>query len=198
MQKIDFKKKYKNLYSAKENVFSTVKVPKLSYINIEGLGHPKEKEFQQAVEALYNVVYTIKMMPRSGEKPKGYFEYVVPPLECLYWLVPNSKKFGWKQMIMQPKFVDKKLVERAKKIVASKKQLPALPKINFENFGDGKSVQTLHIGPYDKIGVTCKKIEEYLKTNNLKENGKWHEIYLSDPRKTVAEKLKTIVRIPIK
>lgn len=198
MDKIDFKKKHRELYSAKENKFSKVLVPKFNYITIEGSGHPKEKEFQQAVEALYNVAYTIKMMPRSGVTPKSYFEYVVPPLECLYWLVATSKKFGWKQMIMQPAFVDKELVKQAKEIVANKKQLPALSKINFENFGDGKSIQTLHIGSYDKIGVTCKKIEEYINEKDIKENGKWHEIYLSDPRKTVAEKLKTIIRRPIK
>lgn len=198
MTKIDFKKEYKKLYSAKENIFSTVKVPQFEYIAIDGLGHPKEKEFQQSIEALYNVAYTIKMMPRSGTRPKGYFEYVVPPLECLYWLVSTVEKFGWKLMIMQPKFVDKNLVKKAKAIVAAKKQLPALSKINLEGHCDGKSIQTLHIGSYDNIGNTCKKVEKFMKANSLKENRKWHEIYLSDPRKTPAEQLKTIIRRPVK
>lgn len=94
MTKVDFKKEYKKLYSVKENIFSTINVPKFEYIVVNGSGHPKEKEFQQSVEALYNVAYTIKMMPRSGTTLKGYFEYVVPPLECLYWLVPTVEKFG--------------------------------------------------------------------------------------------------------
>lgn len=198
MQKIDFKKEYKELYSAKPNEYKQITVPAHKFLTIEGKGHPKEKEFQSSVETLYNIAYTIKMMPRSGTTPKGYFEYVVPPLECFYRLVSNPEKFGWNLMIMQPDFVDEQLVEKAKKIVASKKQLFAMEKAGLEIFGDGKTIQTLHIGPYDKIGETCNKIKEYMEENRLVENGKWHEIYLSDQRKTSAEKLKTIVRVPVK
>ncbi|MBU0590877.1 GyrI-like domain-containing protein [Candidatus Micrarchaeota archaeon] len=195
MKKLDFKKELKECYSAKEDEFSVVEVPENKFITIEGSGHPKEPEYQKAIEILYNVAYTIKM--KKDLTKEGYFEYVVPPLECLYWFLNNSKNFGWRLMLLQPEFVTEETLEKAKELVKTKKSLDT-SKVKLETFNEGKAIQTLHIGAYDKVGDTCKKLEQYIKDNGLEENGSWHEIYLSDPRKTAEDKLKTIVRRPVK
>ena len=195
MKKLDFKKELKECYSAKEDEFSVVVIPENKFITIEGSGHPKEPEYQKAIEILYNVAYAIKM--KKDLTKEGYFEYVVPPLECLYWFLNNSKNFGWRLMLLQPEFVTEETLEKAKELVKTKKSLDT-SKVKLETFNEGKAIQTLHIGAYDKVGDTCKKLEQYIKDNGLEENGSWHEIYLSDPRKTAEDKLKTIVRRPVK
>jgi hypothetical protein len=205
MEKIDFKKTLKNLYSPSQNNFSTANIPKMNFLTIVGKGNPKtSNDFQEAVEALYNVSYSIKMSPKKGNIPKGYFEYVVPPLEGLWWIrgeefnLNNKERFEWKLMIMQPEFVNEELVKSAIELSKKNKGISSIDKIKFESYEEGLSVQILHVGTYDSEKETIEKMKEFIKKNSLNENGLHHEIYLSDPRKTSPEKNKTILRQPVK
>lgn len=205
MAKIDFKKELKELYQpSKESIF-IVQVPDMNFLMVEGKGNPNNsKEFQDAIEVLYSLSFAIKMMPKKGETPKGYFEYVVPPLEGLWWTdgkefdFKNKDKLRWKIMIMQPGFVTPKVFENAVKIIKEKKNLPALSKVKFESLNEGKCVQILHLGSYSKEPKNIEKMKSFIEENNLVKNGLHHEIYLSDPRKTASNKLKTILRQPVK
>jgi hypothetical protein len=205
MEKIDFKKTLKNLYSPSQNNFSTANIPKMNFLTIVGKGNPKtSNDFQEAVEALYNVSYSIKMSPKKGNIPKGYFEYVVPPLEGLWWIrgeefnLNNKERFEWKIMIMQPEFVNEELVKSAIELSKKNKGISSIDKIKFESYEEGLSVQILHVGTYDAEKETIEKMKEFIKKNSLIENGLHHEIYLSDPRKTSPEKNKTILRQPVR
>ncbi|SDF22941.1 hypothetical protein SAMN04488542_107118 [Fontibacillus panacisegetis] len=200
MNAIDLKKVYKDVFSAKENVVSVIDVPKFSYLVVNGEGHPSGTMFKDAVEALYNVAYTVKMMPKIKDAPvpEGYFDFVVPPLQCQSWLTDTAKKFAWKLFILQPDFVDEGLIRTAISIVEKKgKHLPLLHSLYLATLHEGKSIQCLHIGPFNSVKSTYVKIEDYMKEHGLTENGLWNEIYLSDKRKTSPEKLRTIIRCPV-
>jgi hypothetical protein len=201
MSAIDLKKVYKDAFLAKENAVSIITVPKLNYLFVSGEGHPEGIMFKDAVEALYNVVYTIKMMPKVKDAPvpAGYFDFVVPPLQCHSWLTDTAEKFAWNLFILQPDYVDDTLIKIAINIVEKKgADLPLLHRLRLEPLEEGKCVQCLHIGPFNSVKSTYTKIEEFMKRQGFTENGLWNEIYLSDKRKTQPEKLKTIIRCPIK
>ncbi|HOI76915.1 MAG TPA: GyrI-like domain-containing protein [Methanofastidiosum sp.] len=205
MEKIDFKKTLKDLYLPSQNDFTIVNVPTMNFLTIIGKGNPnKSEEFQEAVEALYTVSYSIKMSPKKGTAPKGYFEYVVPPLEGLWWIsgeefnLTEKDRFEWKIMIMQPEFVNNEIVKSAIESSKRNKDNPSIDKIKFESYDEGLSVQIMHVGSYDEEKETIKKMKEFIKDNNLTENGLHHEIYLSDPRKISPNSLKTVLRQPIK
>jgi len=205
MAKIDFKKELKELYQPSKESVSIVQVPKMNFVMIEGRGNPNNsKEFQDAVEVLYNLSFTIKMMPKKGETLKGYFEYVVPPLEGLWWTdgkefdFKNKDKLKWKIMIMQLDFVTQKVFESAVKIIKEKKDLFALLKVKFESLNEGKCVQILHLGSYSEEPKNIEKMKSFMEGHNLVKNGLHHEIYLSDPRKTASNKLRTILRQPVR
>ncbi len=160
------------------------------------------KTTEDAVEALFTVSYTLKFMIKKGNQA---VDYDVMPLEGLWWaddmndfVAGNKNLWKWTAMIMQPKFVNEALfreaVERAKK----KKNLPALPKLRFECFHEGLSAQILHVGPYSAEKATVEKIHAFVKENGGELTGKHHEIYLNNPGKVAPEKLKTIVRQPMK
>lgn len=177
----------------------------MNFLTIIGKGNPnKSEEFQEAVEALYTVSYSIKMSPKKGTAPKGYFEYVVPPLEGLWWIsgeefnLTEKDRFEWKIMIMQPEFVNNEIVKSAIESSKRNKDNPSIDKIKFESYDEGLSVQIMHVGSYDEEKETIKKMKEFIKDNNLTENGLHHEIYLSDPRKISPNSLKTVLRQPIK
>ena len=204
MNKIDFRKKYKNFYNAsKEPEF--VDIPAMNFLMIDGVGDPNTSiDYQNAVEALFSVSYTIKF---TIKKSAMAIDYGVLPLEGLWWMddmtqfnQANKKLWKWTAMIMQPEFVTKETVDKAIKEVEKKKGLPALNKLSFEKFKEGRSAQVMHIGPYAAEEPTIKKLHEYIKSNGFKFSGekqKHHEIYLSDPRKSAPEKMKTILRQPI-
>jgi hypothetical protein len=201
MSATDLKKVYKDVFSAKENAVSITTVPRFNYLFVSGEGHPEGIMFKDAVEALYNVAYTIKMMPKIKDAPvpEGYYDFIVPPLQCHGWLTDTAKKFAWNLFILQPDFVDGRLTESAINIVDKKgKDLPLLHHLRLEPLEEGKCAQCLHIGPFNSVKSTYTKIEEFMKGQGFTENGLWDEIYLSDKRKTQAEKLKTIIRCPIK
>ena len=207
MKKIDFKKEFKHLYnpSVKEVVF--VDVPEMNFLMIDGSGGPNTaQEYHDAIEALYSVSYALKFMIKKVESA---IDYVVMPLEGLWWAddmtqftTENKDVWKWTSMIMQPEFVTKDLFDKAvEQVKKKKKNLPALPKIRFETFHEGLSAQIMHIGPYSAEGPTIEKLHKFIKENGYEFDGliqKHHEIYLSDPRRTKPEKMKTVIRQPVK
>lgn len=205
MKKIDFKKTLKDLYLPSQKEFTIVNVPKINFLIILGKGNPNTSaEFQEAVEALYALSYAIKMSPKKGEIPKGYFEYVVPPLEGLWWIsgkefnLMEKDRFEWKIMIMQPEFVNNEIAKSAIELSKRNKDNSSIDKIKFESYEEGLSVQIMHVGSYDAEKERIKKMKEFIKDKNLAENGLHHEIYLSDPRKISPDKLKTVLSHPVK
>ena len=202
MKKIDFKKEFKELYNPSAKQIAFVEVPKMNFLMIDGKGNPNiSKEYKEAIEALYAISYTFKFIIKKQRK----IDFAVMPLEGLWWL--NNKKefspenkddFYWTAMIMQPNYVTKDLIARALEEVRKKKDLKALSKIRFEDYEEGKSAQILYIGSYSDETPTIKKIHSFIKENNHQLRGKHHEIYLGDPHRTAPEKLKTIIRQPIK
>lgn len=205
MEKIDFKKTLKNLYSPSQKDFTIVNIPTMNFLTIRGKGNPNSsEEFQEAVEAIYAVSYSIKMSPKKGTTPKGYFEYVVSPLEGLWWIsgeefnLMEKDRFEWKIMIMQPEFVNNEIVKSAIELSKRNKENSSIKKIKFESYSEGLSVQIMHISSYDEENETIKKMNDFIKDKNLAKNGLHHEIYLSDPRKTSPDSLKTVLRQPVK
>lgn len=203
MEKIDFKKELADLYKPSSKDFSIVTVPPLKYLMVDGEGDPNTSpEYVAAIEALYGVSYTLKFMSKTDLGQ----DYVVPPLEGLWWADDMSafakgRKASWKwtAMIMVPEWITKAMVKQAVKSVSAKKENTKLAVLRHEILKEGKSVQILHVGPYDKEGPMLSKMHnEFMPAQNLAFNGKHHEIYMSDPRKVAPAKLKTIVRQPVK
>jgi hypothetical protein len=203
MSKIDFKKEWKHLYDpAKE--FEIVDVPPMQYLMIDGHGDPNTAQaYREAVEALYAVAYKVKFI---SKKELGR-DYVVPPLEGLWWAEDmesftsqrDKSQWDWRMMIMQPEWVTQELVDQAIEVVAKSKDLPALPKLRLETYHEGLCAQILHIGSYDDEGLTLHRMHhEFIPQNGYEMVGKHHEIYLSDPRKVAPDKLKTVLRQPIR
>ena len=214
MDKLDYKKEYKDLYLPKTKPM-LIDVPNMKFIMVRGKGNPNSEkgEYQEAMSILYGLSFTIKMSKMGNNKIDGYFEYVVPPLEG-FWRnkdeknvdYRNKENFEWYSMIRQPKFVTEDVFKWACNEVKEKKGID-ISKAEFKEFKEGLCVQIMHLGSYDDEPKTIDKINEYIIDNNLKndigsslKNGmirRHHEIYLSDPRRTATEKLKTVIRIPV-
>lgn len=204
MDKIDFKKTLKHLYNPTRKEFVLLEVPRMNFLMIDGQGDPNTAEsYQHALEALYALSYTVKF---ASKKELGR-DYTVPPLEGLWWaedmdiFTTTSAKDAWlwTMMIMMPEWIDEAFVECGREKVAESKDLTALEAIRFETYDEGLSVQILHIGPYDAEGPTIARLhQEFLPQQGLAENGKHHEIYLSDPRRVAPEKWKTVLRQPVR
>lgn len=203
MKKIDSKKELKHLYSASHKEPVVVDVPEMTFLMVDGEGDPnKSQEFKDAIEALYGVSYTLKFMVKKG---KTAVDYVVPPLEGLWWAddlavfsTGEKDKWKWTVMIMQPEYVTEDLFEKAVQQVEKKKNPPALSRIRLESYNEGLSAQVMHIGPYSEEGPTIERLHGLIKEKGYNLRGKHHEIYLSDPRRSAPEKMKTIIRQPIK
>jgi hypothetical protein len=203
MEKLDFKKEFKSLYNPSPKEVVTVDVPEFNYLMIDGVGDPNTSQgYMDAVEALFAVSYALKFAIKKG---KTAVDYGVLPLEGLWWAddinsfaEDDKAKWRWTAMIMQPRYVTKALYEQTLTTVKKKKALPALSKLRFEAFHEGLSAQIMHIGPYAAEKPTIEKIHAYIKQNGYILTGKHHEIYLGDPRKTAPEKLKTVLRQPMK
>lgn len=202
MTKVDFKKELKSLYKASPKSAVVVDVPKMNFLIIDGKGDPNTaKEYKDAVEALYAVSYTLKFMVKKEKT----VDYVVLPLEGLWWVddmtqfsMENKDEWKWNSMIMQPEYVTEDMISRALEQVKKKKNPPALSKMRFESFHEGLSAQIMHIGPYSAERPTIEKLHNFIRENGHGLRGKHHEIYLSDPRRSAPEKIKTIIRQPIK
>jgi len=203
MTKVDFKKELKAFYGTKSKTFEVVDVPEMRFLMIDGHGNPNTaREYQEALEALYAVAYKLKFMSKK-ELDK---DYVVPPLEGLWWAEDmtaftsaNKDDWDWTMMIMQPDWITSAMFAQASELVEKAKNPIALSKLHMQDYHEGLSVQILHLGSYDDEAPTIAKLHtEFMPDNNLTEAGKHHEIYLSDPRRVAPEKLKTILRQPVK
>lgn len=206
----DFKKEYKDLYQAKKKP-AIVDVPEIPYIAVRGKGNPNDEngEYSKAISILYAIAYTIRMSHKSGTVIPGYFEYVVPPLEGMWWLADgspgmdygNKGRLAWISLIRLPDFVTPEIFEWAKADAAKKKNTDT-SKAEFLKMTEGLTIQVLHQGPYDAEPVTVDAMHEFLETTDyqidLGPTRHHHEIYLSDPRKSSPDKLRTIIRHPIK
>jgi len=201
MSKVDFKKELKNLYRPSAKQFEVVDVSPMNFLMIDGHGDPNTAQaYQEAVEALYAVAYKIKFMSKN-EQGK---DYVVPPMEGLWWAgdmavftTGDKSAWDWTMMIMQPEWVTREMFEAALKQV-EKKNLPALSKLRMETYHEGLAVQILHIGSYDDEAPTIARMHVFAAENGYDLAGKHHEIYLGDPRKVAPEKLKTVLRQPVR
>lgn len=219
ISKVDYKKEYKDLYLPKTQP-AFVEMPKMSYLMVSGKGDPNEEqgEYSKAMEILYGISYTIKMSKMSGEPVEEYFEYVVPPLEGLWWVdgyvfngmaIQDKSQFDWISMICQPEFVTQEIFEWAKETLLKKKPHIDFSNTRFEEYDEGFCVQIMHRGPYDDEPVSIQKMEDFIAeegyVNDISDQkepfplqSRHHEIYLGDPRKTKPENLRTVIRHPVK
>jgi hypothetical protein len=200
--KYEWRKKDKEIYLPKSNPV-TINVPIMKYFTLEGKGNPNSDAFKTVVEVLYTLSYTIRMMPKKGITPEGYFEYTVFPLEGVWDLDEEGRQLEklekdrlvYKLMIRQPEFVNAELFSIAKDLVARKVPKELLNAVKLEGIEEGLCVQCMHIGSYESEPESFMKMDEFCLENELIRTDKRHkEIYITDPRKTVPEKLKTVLR----
>lgn len=201
MRTYDVKKQRKDLYAPKPGDFEIVEVPPLEFLMVDGHGDPNTSTaYREAIEALYAASYSV----RAVTKTRLGMVHTVAPLEGL-WSADDLEAFrtrdksawDWTVMIAQPEWITGDLVEEAL-TAARKKRFPALDLIRFERYAEGRSVQILHVGPYDDEGPTLERLHrDFLPANGLAPTGRHHEIYLSDARKTEPARLKTILRQPV-
>ena len=202
MEKIDFKKKLKNLYQPSAKKVEIVEVPEMNFLMVDGAGDPNTSQaFSDAIEALFPLAYTLKFMVKKSDMA---VDYGVLPLEALWWAddisafaAGNKADWKWTVMMMQPEFITKEMVEMATTEVERKKQPVSLPLVRFETFKEGKAAQTMHIGPFSEEGPTIERVHLHIEENGGRRVGKHHEIYLSDIRRAAPDKWKTIVRQPM-
>lgn len=209
MEKLDYKKAYKELYRPKTTP-GIVDVPKMLFIQVEGKGDPNSSAaYARALQLLYSLSFTIKMSKMGDDIPAGYFEYVVPPLEGLWWIdglkgldYDRKNDFCWFSMIRQPEFVTEEVFSWAKEKAAGKDPELEYAKARLVRRTEGLCVQCMHLGPYDDEPATIAKMTQYARKNGYAEDFSdtrhHHEIYLSDPRKTAPEKLRTVIRHPVR
>ena len=202
MTNIDFRKRMKYLYQPSNKTPVIVDVPAMNFLMIDGHGDPNTTLFfAKATEALYSLAYSIRFAIKKAQNIK----YVVPPLEGLWWAedmttfsITHKSDWLWTLMIMQPDFVNRHMVDDALTIVNKKKGLPALAEICFEIYHEALSAQILHRGPYAEEAPTIERLHQFILAGNHERYGKHHEIYMSDPRQVAPEKMKTILRQPMK
>lgn len=202
LTKLDPRATLKHLYNPSARDFTSVQVPAMNFLMIDGIGDPNTSQaYKDALNALYSVAYTLKF---TAKKAQGV-DYPVMPLEGLWWTLDPAgfsmarrAEWQWKMFIMQPDLITAEMVEQAKKEAVRKKELPALPLMRFEPFEEGLAIQILYIGPYRDEGPTIARMHQYIEENGYELHGKHHEIYLGDPRRTAPEKLKTVIRHPIR
>lgn len=205
----DYKKEYKEFYQPAKNP-AIVKIPKMNYIAVRGKGNPNEVdgEYQAAIGMLYAIAFTIKMSYKGSRQMEGYFPYVVPPLEGLWWQsgsdcidYAHKEDFHWISMIRLPDFVKKEDFDWAI-VEATKKKKADFTKVEFFPYEEGLCIQCMHLGSYDEEPTTIKAMDTYAVEHDYEvdfASGRFHhEIYLSDPRKCAPEKCKTVIRHPIK
>ena len=205
----DYKKEYKEFYMPKDKP-AIVTVPKMNFIAVRGSGDPNDEggDYKQAIGLLYAIAFTIKMSKKGSRQIEGYFDYVVPPLEGFWWQdgvngIDYSRKadFKWISVIRLPDFVTKADFEWAiSEATAKKKQ--DFSKVEFFTYDEGLCVQCMHIGAYDDEPATVEAMHRFMEKQgyvlDITDKRLHHEIYLSDARKVSPEKLKTVIRHPIR
>ena len=205
----DFKKEYKELYKPKDKP-SIINVEKANFIAVRGVGDPnaENSEYKQSISLLYPIAYAIKMSKKGDYKIDGYFDFVVPPLEGFWWQegikgvdYANKQNFHFISLIRMPDFVTKEVFEWAIEETTRKKKKD-FSKVEFFTYDEGLCVQCMHIGPYNDEPITVEAMHEYMIEQgyelDITDERFHHEVYISDVRKTSPEKLKTVLRHPIK
>lgn len=201
MEKVDFKKLMKPLWNPPVGRFVVVEVPRLNFLMVDGRGDPNTaEEYRTAVQWLYSMSYGLKFASKAAGK-----DYGVSPLEGLWWAedmasftAGDKSKWLWTAMIMQPDWIDVAASESAAAKARAKLGEPP-PSLRLESFEEGLCVQTMHIGPYSAEGPTIAELHSgFLPANGLVENGYHHEIYIGDPGRTAPERLRTIIRQPVR
>lgn len=201
MEKVDLKRNLKTLYQPAPGKFCFIEVPQMQFLMIDGHGDPNvEPDYQTVVNALYTIAYTLKF---AVKKSRG-IDYGVLPLEGLWWVddgtafsLLDKERWNWTMMIMQPEWVTAALVEESRAAVAGKIDTAMLDRLRFQVYDEGLSVQTLYLGPYADEGPVIRQMHAFIVEHGHVAGGKHHEIYLSDPRRTAPDKLKTIIRQPV-
>ena len=205
-KKLDFKKAYPDLYLPKRTP-SLVAVPPMLFLMVDGTGEPAGKCYQEALQTLYALAFSIKMRKMTGNVPQGYVDYVVPPLEGLWWSeggqldLSDRSSWHWTAMLRQPDFVTKAVFEEAVAEVRRKKPEVPVEKVRLEVFEEGLCVQAMHLGPYSTEETTMDALVQFAAANGYREDlgeRRHHELYLSDPRRASPDRLKTVLRIPVK
>lgn len=205
----DFKKEYKELYKPKDKP-SIINVEKANFIAVRGVGDPnaENSEYKQSISLLYPIAYAIKMSKKGDYKIDGYFDFVVPPLEGFWWQegikgvdYANKDSFNFISLIRMPDFVTKEVFEWAIEETTRKKKKD-FSKVEFFTYDEGLCVQCMHIGPYNDEPITVEAMHEYMIEQgyelDITDERFHHEVYISDVRKISPEKLKTVLRHPIK
>lgn len=203
----DFKKEYKEFYLPPSKP-SIVTVPSMNFVAVRGCGDPNEEngQYKASMALLYGTAFTIKMSKMGSRKIEGYFDYVVPPLEGLWWSdkgeidYAHKEDFRFISMIRLPDFVTKEDFDWAIQ-EASRKKKSDFSQVEFFSYEEGLCVQCMHVGPYDSELSTIEAMKDFVRSKGYKidigDNRKHHEIYLSDPRRTAPQKLRTVIRYPI-
>ena len=205
----DFKKEYKELYKPKDKP-SIINVEKTNFIAVRGVGDPnaENSEYKQSISLLYPIAYAIKMSKKGDYKIDGYFDFVVPPLEGFWWQegikgvdYANKDSFNFISLIRMPDFVTKEVFEWAIEETTRKKKKD-FSKVEFFTYDEGLCVQCMHIGSYNDEPITVEAMHEYMIEQgyelDITDERFHHEVYISDVRKISPEKLKTVLRHPIK
>lgn len=205
----DYKKEYQEFYMPKSKP-SIVTVPEVNYIAVRGQGdpNPEDSDYKKAINLLYGVAFTIKMSKKGSHQIEGYFDYVVPPLEGFWWQddvigvdYAHKEGFNWISVIRLPDFVTRDDFKWAVE-EATRKKKQDFSKVEFLTYEEGLCVQCMHIGPYDDEPATVQMMHEYMEEEgyvlDITDQRLHHEIYLSDARKVAPERLKTVIRHPIR
>lgn len=179
-----------------------VQVPPMNFAMVDGAGSPTSMPaYPEALRALFAVSYTLKF----SLKRAGLADFRVMPLETLWWtkgsrsLRPDRKEdWSWTAMIMQPKPVDRRRFESTVRRLKEEKPSPALARVRFGRFREGPAAQALHVGSYSEEGPTIERLQAFIETEGFRVAGKHHEIYLSDPRRTAPDRIRTVIRLPVK
>lgn len=201
MLQLDFKKDYKALFNPSAKEVGLVEVPKLPYLMLDGTGDPNtSEEFQQAIEALFGLAYTLKF----SLKKAGVVEYGVAPLEGQWWVaegdtfsLSDKSNWLWTLMIMQPEQVTPELVAQDAQEVEKKKGSAAARQVRLASLEEGLAAQIMHLGPFATEEPTVAKLYDFIQQKGYQKTGKHHEIYLNDFRRSAPEKLKTVIRQPV-
>ena len=205
----DFKKEYREFYLPKDEP-SIVTIPAMNYIAVRGEGDPNAEDgaYKQAIGLLYGIAFTIKMSRKGDHWIEGFFDYVVPPLEGFWWQdgvrgidYAHKEQFKWISVIRLPDFVTKADFDWAV-AEATRKKKADFSRAAFFTYDEGLCVQCMHIGPYDDEPATVERMHRYMEEQgyalDITDQRLHHEIYLSDARKVAPEKLKTVIRHPIR
>jgi hypothetical protein len=206
MQKLDLRNQYKYLYQPSAKKVEVVEVPSFQFAMIDGEIEPghgpgNSPAFQQALQALYGISYTLKFA--SKLRKEDPIDYTVMALEGLWWVeaglfdIRKPDNWRWTVMIMQPEHINADMFQDGLEQLRKKKSSPAIDKLRLETFNEGLSIQIMHIGPYADEPGTIDKMDAFAEEHGYRMRGKHHEIYLGDPLRADPAKLKTVLRHPV-